>query len=74
MRTSARSPSARRGNRNRGSATPTALGDNESDVPDAVAALCSRSDKKRLQRLATEPRRLASLRRANDWAGFDHRS
>ncbi|MCK0173503.1 MULTISPECIES: type IV toxin-antitoxin system AbiEi family antitoxin [Mycobacteriaceae] len=50
------------------------LGDNESDVPDAVAALCSRSDKKHLQRLATEQRRLSSLRRAEDWAGVDHGS
>ncbi len=50
------------------------LGDNESDVPDAVAALYSRSDKKRLQRLAAEQRRVASLRRAEDWAGVDHGS
>ena len=50
------------------------LGDNESDVPDAVAALYSRSDKNRLQRLATEQRRLASLRRAEDWAGVEHGS
>lgn len=50
------------------------LGDNEADVPDAVTALYSRSDKKRLQRLATEQRRLASLRRAEDWSGVDHGS
>ncbi|QZT55045.1 type IV toxin-antitoxin system AbiEi family antitoxin domain-containing protein [Mycolicibacterium austroafricanum] len=50
------------------------LGDNDADVPDAVAALYSRSDKKRLQRLATEQRRLASLRRAEDWAGVGHGS
>ncbi|MDW5614540.1 MULTISPECIES: type IV toxin-antitoxin system AbiEi family antitoxin domain-containing protein [Mycolicibacterium] len=48
------------------------LGDNEADVPDAVAALYSRSDKKRLQRLATEQRRQASLRRAEDWSGVGH--
>lgn len=50
------------------------LGDNEADVPDAVAALYSRSDKKRLQRLATEQRRLASLRRAEDWSRVGHGS
>jgi predicted transcriptional regulator of viral defense system len=50
------------------------LGDNEGDVPAAVAALYARSDKKRLQGLAAEQRRLASLRRAEDWAGIDHGS
>ncbi|ABM14581.1 type IV toxin-antitoxin system AbiEi family antitoxin domain-containing protein [Mycolicibacterium vanbaalenii] len=50
------------------------LGDNGADVPDAVAALYSRSDKKRLQRLATEQRRLASLRRAEDWSRVGHGS
>lgn len=47
------------------------LGDNEADVPAAVAALYARSDKKRLQGLAAEQRRLASLHRAEDWAGID---
>ncbi len=51
-----------------------ALGDNEADVPDAVAALYSRSDKKLLQRLAAEQRRLASLRRAENWSGVGHGS
>jgi predicted transcriptional regulator of viral defense system len=50
------------------------LGDNEADVPTAVAALYVRSDKQRLQRLATEQRRLASLRRAEEWAGIEHGS
>ncbi len=50
------------------------LGDNEADVPTAVAALYSRSDKKRLEGLASEQRRMASLRRAEDWAGIDHGS
>jgi predicted transcriptional regulator of viral defense system len=50
------------------------LGDNEADIPAAVATLYARSDKKRLQELATEQRRLASLRRAEDWARTDHGS
>jgi predicted transcriptional regulator of viral defense system len=50
------------------------LGDNEADVPTAVAALYARSDKKRLHGLATKQRRLASLRRAEDWARIDHGS
>jgi predicted transcriptional regulator of viral defense system len=50
------------------------LGDNAADVPTAVAALYVRSDKQRLQRLATEQRRLASLRRAEEWAGIEHGS
>jgi hypothetical protein len=50
------------------------LGDNEADIPAAVATLYARSDKKRLQELATEQRRLASLRRAEDWARIDHGS
>lgn len=50
------------------------LGDNEADIPAAVEALYARSDKKRLQGLAAEQRRLASLRRAEDWAGIDHGS
>jgi len=44
------------------------LGDAEADVPAAVAALYTRSDKGRLQALATDQRRLASLRRAEAWA------
>ena len=50
------------------------LGDNEADIPAAVAALYGRSNKQRLHGLATEQRRLASLRRAEDWAGIDHGS
>jgi predicted transcriptional regulator of viral defense system len=50
------------------------LGDNEADIPAAVAALYARSDKQRLQGLATEQRRLASLRRAEAWAAIDHGS
>jgi predicted transcriptional regulator of viral defense system len=44
------------------------LGDSQTDIPSAVAALYARSDKQRLQALATQQRRLASLRRAEDWA------
>ncbi|MGO9505854.1 MAG: type IV toxin-antitoxin system AbiEi family antitoxin domain-containing protein [Mycobacterium sp.] len=44
------------------------LGDAEIDVPTAVAALYERSDKDRLQALATEQRRVASLQRAKTWA------
>ena len=50
------------------------LGDNEGDIPAAVAALYARSDEKRMQDLATEQRRLASLRRAEEWVGIDHGS
>ncbi|KAA1431434.1 type IV toxin-antitoxin system AbiEi family antitoxin domain-containing protein [Mycolicibacter arupensis] len=50
------------------------LGDNEADVPAAVAALYARSDKERLESLATDQRRVASLRRAEQWAGSDHGS
>jgi predicted transcriptional regulator of viral defense system len=50
------------------------LGDNEADIPATVATLYARSDKKRLQALATQQRRLASLRRAEDWARIDHGS
>jgi predicted transcriptional regulator of viral defense system len=50
------------------------LGYSEADIPAAVATLYARSDKKRLQELATEQRRLASLRRAEDWARTDHGS
>ncbi|MHA7653918.1 type IV toxin-antitoxin system AbiEi family antitoxin domain-containing protein [Mycobacterium sp. ML4] len=44
------------------------LGDAEIDVPSAVAALYERSDEDRLQTLATEQRRRASLLRAETWA------
>ncbi|OMC40023.1 hypothetical protein A5740_26035 [Mycobacterium sp. GA-1841] len=44
------------------------LGDNETDAPAAIAALYARSDRQRLGRLAVEQRRVASLRRADDWA------
>jgi hypothetical protein len=50
------------------------LGDHEADIPTTVATLYSSSDKKRLQHLATEQRRLASLRRAEDWARVHHGS
>ena len=43
------------------------LGGAEVDVPSAVAALYERSDKDRLQVLAAEQRRIASLRRAETW-------
>jgi hypothetical protein len=46
------------------------LGDNEADIPTAVTALYTRSDKQRLKRLAVEQRRLASLSRAEEWAGI----
>jgi predicted transcriptional regulator of viral defense system len=44
------------------------LGDSQADVPAAIAALFASSDTKRLQSLATQQRRLASLRRAAEWA------
>ncbi|WP_437339972.1 type IV toxin-antitoxin system AbiEi family antitoxin, partial [Mycobacterium asiaticum] len=44
------------------------LGDAEVDVPTAVAALYERSDESRLQTLATDQRRGASLTRARAWA------
>ncbi|OMB99877.1 hypothetical protein A5733_04995 [Mycobacterium sp. NS-7484] len=44
------------------------LGDNETDVLAAIAALHAHSDRRRLGRLAVEQRRVASLRRAEDWA------
>ncbi|MHC9293762.1 type IV toxin-antitoxin system AbiEi family antitoxin domain-containing protein [Mycobacterium sp. LTG2003] len=50
------------------------LGDSAADVPAVVTALYARSDKDRLQGLATEQRRLASLRRAEKWAGISHGS
>ena len=45
------------------------LGDSASDVPTAVAALYARCDHPRLMALATRQRRLASLRRAEEWVG-----
>ena len=45
------------------------LGGSASDVPAAVAALYIRCDQRRLQTLAVDQRRLASLHRAEDWAG-----
>lgn len=45
------------------------LGGSASDVPAAVAALYVRCDRQRLQTLAVEQRRLASMHRAEDWAG-----
>ena len=48
-----------------------ALGDAETDVPTAVAALYARSDEKRLRELAADQRRLASLRRAEAWVHAD---
>jgi predicted transcriptional regulator of viral defense system len=51
-----------------------ALGDSAADIPAAVAALYARSDKQRLRELAAERRRLASLRRAEEWADIDHES
>lgn len=50
------------------------LGDSATDVPAAVTTLYARADPDRLRQLATEQRRLASLRRAEDWAGVDHGS
>ncbi|WP_111511880.1 type IV toxin-antitoxin system AbiEi family antitoxin domain-containing protein [Mycobacterium kyogaense] len=50
------------------------LGHSEADVPTAVAALYRRSDKQRLEDLAREQRRVASLRRAEEWAGIDRGS
>ena len=44
------------------------LGDAEVDIPSAVAALYGHSDKDRLQALAAEQRRVASLKRARAWA------
>ncbi|OAN27783.1 type IV toxin-antitoxin system AbiEi family antitoxin domain-containing protein [Mycolicibacterium iranicum] len=51
-----------------------ALGDSANHVPAAVEALYAQADPDRLQQLATEQRRLASLRRAQEWAGIDHGS
>ena len=50
------------------------LGDSATDVPTAVTALYARADPDRLRQLAIEQRRLASLRRAQEWAGIDHGS
>lgn len=44
------------------------LGDAEADIPSAVATLYAHSDRDRLQSLATEQRRVASLKRAQAWA------
>jgi len=44
------------------------LGDVGVDIQSAVAALYARSDRDRLETLASEQRRLASLRRAEAWA------
>ncbi|MFN8229220.1 MAG: type IV toxin-antitoxin system AbiEi family antitoxin [Mycobacterium sp.] len=43
------------------------LGDAETEVPAAISALYARSDLDRLESLAIEQRRLASLRRAEAW-------
>lgn len=50
------------------------LGDSAAEVPAAVGVLYARADPHRLRQLATEQRRLASLRRAEDWVGVDHGS
>jgi predicted transcriptional regulator of viral defense system len=44
------------------------LGDVEVDIRSAVAELYARSDRQRLATLASEQRRMASLRRAEDWS------
>jgi predicted transcriptional regulator of viral defense system len=44
------------------------LGDVEVDIRSAVAALYARSDHQRIAALASEQRRIASLRRAEAWA------
>jgi predicted transcriptional regulator of viral defense system len=44
------------------------LGEVEVDIQTAVAALYARSDQKRLATLASDQRRMASLRRAETWA------
>jgi predicted transcriptional regulator of viral defense system len=50
------------------------LGDSATDVPAAVTALYAQADPERLRQLAAEQRRLAPLRRAQEWAGIDHGS
>lgn len=50
------------------------LGNNEPDIHTAVTALYTRSNHDRLRTLASEQRRLASLRRAEEWAGVGHGS
>lgn len=50
------------------------LGDNEVDIPMAVKNLYARADLNRLHDLAIQQRRLASLRRAEQWAGIGHGS
>lgn len=44
------------------------LGGAQIEIPAAVAALYERSDRNRVESLATEQRRIASLRRAETWA------
>ncbi|WP_422631253.1 type IV toxin-antitoxin system AbiEi family antitoxin domain-containing protein [Rhodococcus opacus] len=44
------------------------LGNAETEIPGAIAALYRRSDRERLEELAKEQRMLASLRRAEIWA------
>lgn len=45
------------------------LGNADAEVPAAVAALHRRSDRDRLEQLATQQRMVTSLRRAETWAG-----
>ncbi|AGB24304.1 hypothetical protein Mycsm_04047 [Mycobacterium sp. JS623] len=45
------------------------LGDAEVEVPSAIADLYGRSDEKRIAELAADQRLMASLRRAEVWAG-----
>lgn len=44
------------------------LGNSLADIPGAAAVLYARADKHRVKRLAGEQRRLASLRRIEDWS------
>lgn len=50
------------------------LGDSATDVPAAITALYARADQDRLRQLAANQRRLASLQRAQEWAGINHGS
>jgi predicted transcriptional regulator of viral defense system len=45
------------------------LGNAEIDIPDAVAALYNRSDQERMGTIAAQQRLIASLHRAESWAG-----
>jgi hypothetical protein len=45
------------------------LGDAQVEIPSVVAVLYRRCDKQRLKIIAAEQRRMASLRRAELWAG-----